>query len=205
MVYAFIAHSLLPGTCRVLYSTTFGLEDSQNIDYIPRLNGEPISKPESGKDRRVERKEQMSLVAKQVQSEFSFRKTVLGCTVEDDMRRHSIEDPSGNTVTGCFRLSAGEPFVTEKIVVWQGLGNFGLSLVCEKHENRLQAEAVLKLLARYSQEHMKALDQPHETLLKADKMAAIVHHILPQGRLLFMNHTVTRQLEKELENMISAK
>ncbi|XP_071949279.1 AP-5 complex subunit sigma-1-like [Antedon mediterranea] len=206
MVYAFIAHSLLPGTCRVLYSTTFGLEDSQTVNYISRPSDvDSESKHDTGKDCRVERKEQMSSVARQVQSEFSFRKAVLGCSVEDDMLRHSIEDPTVKSISGCFRLPAGDPFVTEKIVLWQGIGNLGLSLVCEKYENRLQAEAILKLLARYLQEHLKALDQPQEILLKMDKVAAIVHHILPQGQLLFMNNTVVKQIEKELDNMINSK
>ena len=79
-------------------------------------------------------------------------------------------------------------------------------LVCELDENRLLAEMVLATLVRLIQEHVTAMEQKNaEIILKAEKMAAILHHFLPNGQLLFMNHKLTAQCEKQLEKTLAAK
>ena len=220
MVYAFIIHTLNPpagaGICRVLYSCLFGIEDMpvgtmNPADDQTKLSPSvkvPLSQQMS--DLRTIRKEQLAQVARQVQSEFSFRKAVavVGDYVEPGTSMHSITgltDDSSRFEYGMFRLSAGDPFQTEKITVWLGLGNIGLALVCEKSENRPLAESTLKLLARFLQDYVQAITQPVELLTKGDRVAIIVHQFLPSGRLLFMNYAVIKQLEKDMDNLLRGK
>lgn len=112
------------------------------------------------------------------------------------------DDTLPDLEVGCIRLPVGNPFSVERIALWLGAGNTGFSLVCEKSENRLLAENVLKILIRFIQEHVRVLNQPSEARLKSDRIALILSRFLPNGNLLFMNHRVVRQLEKEVENLM---
>ncbi|XP_022086649.1 AP-5 complex subunit sigma-1-like [Acanthaster planci] len=210
MVYAFIIHTLNPSVeaeaCRVLYACTFGSEDS--LDDPAEL---PLSSNTSDQviDRRTFKKEQLALVGRQVQSEYSFRRSACSRDQSEQVAGGlslavSLDD-AGQWDVGFFRLLAGDPFRMEKVVVWLGLANIGLALVCERSENRLLAESTLKLLLRYLQEHVQAATQPAELLTRGDRVAIIVHQFLPSGRLVFMNYAVIRQLEKDMENLLRGK
>ena len=137
-----------------------------------------------------------------VHSEYQFRRAVQSRTVEDDIQRMGNDDTLPDFEFGCIRLPEGNPFLVERVAFWMGAGNTGFTLVCEKSENRLLAENVLKILIRFIQEHIRVLNQPSEARLKSDKIALILSRFLPNGNLLFMNHRVVRQLEKEVENLM---
>ncbi|XP_078382761.1 AP-5 complex subunit sigma-1-like isoform X4 [Oculina patagonica] len=181
MVYAFLVHSLVPGPCRVLYSSSFVHE----------------SPPDgvASEDERARRKEQLLQVAQRVQSEYSFRYVASG--------NDSQEDFSGLSSTD--ELSSGNPYQVERVVLWKGLANSGFTLVCEKDENRLIAENILDLIIRHLQEYCQIILNPSEAILKVDKVAAIIHQFLPNGQLLFMNNRYLRQVEKELEQVMNLK
>lgn len=198
MVYAFIIHTLPPDTCRVLFSCTFGLEDAGVDDHRIENEGDVT-------EMRTLRKEQMALVARQVQSEFSFQKAVSERVTYNDGLSNGQEDWMRDAELGMFRLAAGDPFKTEKIAVWLGAGKTGFILVCETHENRLQVENQLRLLVKNLQEHVKAVRQPIEVLEKGDRVMAVLHHFLPSGHIIFMNHALIKQTEKELDIALRMK
>ncbi|XP_062577874.1 AP-5 complex subunit sigma-1-like [Saccostrea cucullata] len=189
MVYAFVIHTLLPGPCRVLYHNVYG----QDVTYTEEIDDT------THKNRR---RDDIQLIANEVHSEYQFRKAVLSRTVEDDIQRMGNDDTLPEFEFGCVRLPEGNPFVVERIALWLGAGNTGFTLVCEKSENRLLAENVLKILIRFIQEHVRVLNQPSEARMKSDKIALILSRFLPNGHLLFMNHRVVRQLEKEVESLM---
>lgn len=192
MVYAFLIHSLAPGPCRILCCSVF------THDSLP--DGVIIQ------DERESRKEQLLQVAQRVQSEYSFRYVALGGTSHEDLSGlASTDELLSNLKTGFFRLSQGTPFAVERIALWKGLANCGFTLICEKDENRLVAENVLNLIIRHLQEYCQILLQPSEAILKADKVTAVTHQLLPEGQLLFMNNRFLRQVEKELEQVVNAK
>lgn len=211
MVHTFFVQTLSPGTCRLLHTSHFGLENSpsQNAEAVQHVQAVHTAgastSPTTDCDSRL-RKEQISLVARQVQSECTFRKTVSDrASYPITLPGLSIDDMMYDCELGSFRLAAGDPFQTEKVAVWLAVAGTGFTLVCDKHENRQQAESILKLLARCLQEHIQALTQPENVLLKSDRVATIVHHLLPCGRLLFMNHTVIKQIERDIEIQLRAK
>ena len=79
-------------------------------------------------------------------------------------------------------------------------------LVCELDENRLLAESTLALLVRLVLDHVTSHEQKTaEVMLKAEKMAAILHQFLPNGQLLFLNHKAIAQFEKQLEKLFTGK
>ncbi|XP_054766460.2 AP-5 complex subunit sigma-1-like [Lytechinus pictus] len=198
MVYAFIIHTLPPDTCRVLFSCTFGFENA-------KLDERSIENEGAVTEMRTLRKEQMALVARQVQSEFSFQKAVSERVTYSDGLSSGQDDLLRDAELGMFRLAAGDPFKTEKIAVWLGVGKTGFILVCETHENRLQVENQLRLLVKNLQEHVKAVRQPTEVLEKGDRVMEVLHHFLPSGRIIFMNHALIKQTEKELDIAMKLK
>ncbi|XP_078586003.1 AP-5 complex subunit sigma-1-like isoform X2 [Branchiostoma floridae x Branchiostoma japonicum] len=121
------------------------------------------------------------------------------------VRRHLSQEGAVVPQTGIFQMPPGEPFGTKVFTVWQTAANCGLALVCENHENRQQAAATLSQIFRLLRQHLRVLTQPEEVLQKADRVAAILHHFLPQGQLLFLNSRAVRHKEKELELMLSGK
>lgn len=78
-------------------------------------------------------------------------------------------------------------------------------LICEVDENRIQAENVLSLIIKHIIEHVIiTIDQKvAEIMLKGEKVSAILHIFLPNGQILFMNHKLIRQLEKQLETVLN--
>ena len=125
-------------------------------------------------------------------------------TIEDDIQALNQEDQLPEFELGFFRLKAGQPFTDDKVVVWFGAGNTGFTLILHKEENRILAENVLKLLIRYFQEYLRVLNQPAEAALKADRVCLILHKLLPDGALVFMNHRVIRAIERELEILMKS-
>ncbi len=218
MVHAFIIHTMSTGTCRVLHTSHFGLENmsGDNTEVVqqdqPHLS-QPQNTGASAKNTsqaeinpRLLRKEDTSLIARQAHSEYTFRKAVSERTAYSvTMPGMSVEDMMFGAEIGSFRLAAGDPYPTERIAIWLGVAGTGFTFVCDKHENRQQAESVLKLLARYLQEHAQALTTPENIMLKSDRVATVVHYFLPCGRLLFMNHTMIKQIEKDMEIQLRAK
>lgn len=63
----------------------------------------------------------------------------------------------GEAEFGVLRLSAGEPFPVERVVLWLGVQNLAFSLVCDMHENLLLAEGTLRNLARHCMEELRLL------------------------------------------------
>jgi AP-5 complex subunit sigma-1 len=106
----------------------------------------------------------------------------------------------------CTRIYPGDPFLSAKVVTWTVVEECAYVLVCELDENRLLAETVLALLTRLIREHVTSLEQKNaEILLKCEKTGAILHHFLPSGQLLFMNHRLVAQYERQLEKTLAAK
>ncbi|XP_060075516.1 AP-5 complex subunit sigma-1-like [Ylistrum balloti] len=187
MVNAFIIHTLLPGPCRVLY---------QQVYHVAEIDTTATKSSDS--DFRILRKQKIQEVASEVHSEYQFRRAVSNRTVEQDLQRLNNEDTLPEMEHGFLRL----PAMDSMIAVWQGTGNTCCTLVCSETENRMLAENVLKLLLRFLQEHLRLLHQPVEVVNKPDKVAIVLNRFLPNGQLLFMNHRMVRQLEKEMDTLM---
>ncbi|XP_064603612.1 AP-5 complex subunit sigma-1-like [Liolophura sinensis] len=199
MVCAFIIHTLLPGTCRVLYSRRFAVEFSCQVEFVKE---DATARKMSSTDIRQREKRTVERIAATVHSEYQFRRAVAGSFVEDDMQRFNNEESLPDFEYGIIRLPAGKFFQDDKSAVWLGAGNSGFTMVCDKGENLMMAESVLKLVVRFLQEHTRILGQQTENLLKCDRITMVVEQFLPNGILLFMNHRVIRQMEKELETLM---
>ncbi|WAR22604.1 AP5S1-like protein [Mya arenaria] len=194
MVYAFLIHTLFPGQTKVLFYQIFGSDTSGSSTVASDTNG--------SSNKRQKCKTDIEYVASQVHSEFQFRRSVAGRTVDDDIQALNQEEQLPQFELGFLRLPVGAPFADDKIVVWLGAGNTCFTLVCYKQENRTLAEHVLKTLIRHLQDYLRVLNQPAEASLKADRVCLILNRFLPDGALVFMNHRVVRGIERELEVLI---
>ena len=203
MVYAFLIHTLLPGPCRILYSATYDNDEIAQIGNGSAQTAEIPSDSERSPDiMRSLRKQALQEVAESVQSAYEFRRTVSGRSIEQDLNRLQNEDILPDFELGFLRLPADELYHREKVAVWLCAANCGFSLVCHKHENRVVAENVLKLIIKYLQEHLRILNQPTESLRKGDRVELVLGKFLPRGQLLFLNSRVVRQYEKELDSVM---
>ncbi len=124
MVYALVIHTLNPsagaGMCRVLYSCVFGSDGtldhfvSTKADMEVQTGSSPASSvtlSQQVNDMRMVRKEQLALVARQVQSEYSFRKAVNAVDhAEQDTSFSGLLDDPSQFEHGMFRLKGGDPF-----------------------------------------------------------------------------------------------
>lgn len=191
MVRCFLIHTVCgvsalgPGDSRVLYSRTFGPNESE-------LNQEL-----SSEERRLLQKERVSVVARQVRSAVSLSRDASG--------RQLVEVVPGEEAlalqeadSGVVRLRAGQPFSEEMSALWLGVLNVGFTLVCEPHDNLLLAEGTLRTLTRLCVEHLHMLGQGSEVLLKSNRIDFLLSRLLPHGQLLFLNHKFAQSLEKEV-------
>lgn len=193
MVHAFLIHTLRApqaedsGLCRVLYSCVFGAENSPDD---PR--------PHGAERDRLQRKEQILAVARQVESMCRLQQQASGRPPADLQPQPSEEPmPLHEAPRGAFRLAAGDPFWEPRTVVWLGVLSLGFALVLDAHENLLLAENTLRLLARLLLDHLRLLSAGTNLLLRADRIEGILTRFLPHGQLLFLNDQFVQSLEKE--------
>ncbi len=197
--------SVVPGPCRVTYSSVFGQETTLNSDVSETATGDNTGSthPDSGETQRTQRKEQLHAIAEEIQSEYGFRASTANRSYDLELQTLLSEGTLPEFEIGYFRVPPdSEEFCfmpREKIVVWLAALNCGFSLICDPSENRMLAENVLKLLIKYIQDYCRVLSEPQNVLMKPDRVALIQNQFLPDGKLLFMNHRVIRQYEKELE------
>lgn len=191
MVRCFLIHTVCgvsalgPGDSRVLYSRTFGPNESEQNQEL------------SSEERRLLQKERVSIVARQVRSAVSLSRDASG--------RQLVEVVPGEEAlalqeadSGVVRLRAGQPFSEEMSALWLGVLNVGFTLVCEPHDNLLLAEGTLRTLTRLCVEHLHMLGQGSEVLLKSNRIDFLLSRLLPHGQLLFLNHKFAQSLEKEV-------
>ena len=201
MVYAFMIQTVLPGPCRVLYSNTYipdhvasSTKDKQGDNTEPDGDCANV---------RATRKERLLSVAEEIQSEYGFRVATSNRSYDMELQTMLSEGTLPDFEIGFFRLSPdSEDICTsneEKVVVWLAALNCAFSLICDENENRIVAENVLKLLIKYLQDYCRILGEPNNAFRRPDRVALIENQFLPNGKLLFMNHRVIRQFEKELE------
>lgn len=198
MVHGFLIHTLGSGLdgsqslCRVLYSRTFSFEifDDQAEDQRER-------DPER---ERLRRKEQILTVARQVQMSCALLRQASGKPVVESALQPPLDEPFSlqDADFGVFGLSPGDPFNTQKTVLWMGVLSIGFALICDADENLVLAENTLRMLVRFLVDALKLLSQSSDVVLKSDKAEILLNTFLPHGQLLFLNHQFVQALEKEL-------
>uniref|UniRef100_A0A1B6HXB6 Uncharacterized protein n=1 Tax=Homalodisca liturata TaxID=320908 RepID=A0A1B6HXB6_9HEMI len=84
-------------------------------------------------------------------------------------------------------------------VVWEGVPGIGFSLIFEKDGNMLHAQNVLDLIVSELEKHIQLVSYPSIAVKTLDTIALIVDKFLPGGQLLFLNSTLVKNLERQLE------
>lgn len=202
MVYAFMIQTVLPGPCRVLYSNTYIPDPVASSTKYKQSDNTEIGDSDCA-NVRATRKEKLLSVAEEIQSEYGFRVATSNRSYDLELQTMLSEGTLPDFEIGFFRLSPDSEDIyatnEEKVVVWLAALNCAFSLICDENENRVVAENVLKLLIKYLQDYCRILGEPNNALARPDRVALIENQFLPNGKLLFMNHRVIRQFEKELQ------
>ncbi|XP_023662605.1 AP-5 complex subunit sigma-1 [Paramormyrops kingsleyae] len=193
MVKCFLIHTLCPVSTlsakesRILYCRVF-----EPMDQLSGMNTDII--PE---EKRLLEKEKLATIARQVQSTCSLWREARG--------QPSVEPVLGEEAraleeadSGMLRLPVGDPFPEEHFLLWLGVHALGFSMVCQADDNLLLAEGTLRSLASHCLESLRLLAPGSEVLLKSDRIEALLHHLVPHGQLLFINHRFAQSLDKEL-------
>ncbi|XP_062992064.1 AP-5 complex subunit sigma-1 isoform X2 [Elgaria multicarinata webbii] len=193
MVHAFLIHTLCcrpgdeAGHCRVLYSRVFGPDGFED------------ARCQSQEKERLCRKEQILVVARQVESTCKLYQPASGKPHSEHLAQMPDEPVSlQDAPSGVFRLPPGDPFREDKAVLWLGVQCLGFALVCDPHENLMLAESTLRLLVKTLLDHLKLLSSGSDVLLKADRTEVVLGKFLPHGQLLFLNDQFVLGLEREL-------
>lgn len=84
-------------------------------------------------------------------------------------------------------------------VVWQGVPGIGFSLICEKECNVLQAQSGLDFIVSELEKYLQLLSYPTSISKTIDSVALIVEQCLPGGQLLYLNSSLVKCIEKQLE------
>lgn len=84
-------------------------------------------------------------------------------------------------------------------VVWQGVPGIGFSLICEKESNILHAQSGLDFIVSELEKYLQLLSYPNSISKTIDSVALIVEQCLPGGQLLYLNSSLVKCIEKQLE------
>ncbi|ELT87105.1 hypothetical protein CAPTEDRAFT_220165 [Capitella teleta] len=197
MVHSFMIHTILPGDLKILYA----------YHYSPCLVNDNTSTSESADLKRAQLKRVQRQVALEVQSQFAFQSSVSGKSYEEDLQKISNEGAIPTLELGYHRLKncvddprdVPDERSQEKVVLWMAALNCAFVMVMEPLENRMNAERVLKMLISQLHQRCHVFLRPNEISNKIDIIDFVLEQFMPSGTLLFMNHRVVRQFEKELE------
>lgn len=183
MVYAFLIQSVAAKDCNsaILYSEVFGA--SMYLDF-PKAEQQKL------------REKHLKQIAARVNSEFRFKRACNLELVIDSANSDSRQ--TGMLESGVFRLPVGKPLPTEKHVIWQVSESCGFTIILSPDENKALAENILDIIIKYLRQIFKSFDQYSELMENMDKIASVLHYFLPNGQLIFMNHRLMQQLEKEM-------
>ncbi|XP_076449205.1 AP-5 complex subunit sigma-1-like [Babylonia areolata] len=214
MVLAFVITTLTGDKPVVLYHQIYGRITNMSCGE-GRTNTEQNKVEDSDRERQCKlNKQHITRVAERVHSEYQFRREANSLTQEEDIQRLNNDDTLPDFEMGHFRVqtpaisSAGDPdkeyVKTFQHVTWMGAALAGFILLCESCENRVLCGQVLKLIVRFLQEHVRVLNHPSEIVNRLERVSEVLERVLPDGNLLFMNHRVVRQIEKELETVMKA-
>jgi len=214
MVYAFFIQSVHPTFCQVLHSQLYKNEnclDSENENDEDSTSGKPMS--------REKRKEALQKVAERVAAEYEFlrEKQRYSVAKEKGQKMESLEVAEFDELrfrtdgilpdleTGMFLLNSRiQPhFEMDKHVLWCAALNTAFVLILESKENRVLANIILKFLTKYLQDYVQAITNPKEILQKPDVIINILQCVMPEGQLRFVNHKIMKEIEKDLEKIIS--
>lgn len=193
MVYAFLMQ-ILPShgggneKIKMVYSEVFGT--GMNMDA-------PVE------EQRQLREDQLVFISARVCSEFIFKKA--SSTSTGDETASSESKLLSSIEAGVFRLPKDKPLPVEKHVIWQAISNIGFAMVLSSEENKALAENVMNVIVQYILQMFRSADSLEEMVLNPDKIATVLHVFLPNGQILFMNHRVVKQLEKEINQILNEK
>lgn len=84
-------------------------------------------------------------------------------------------------------------------VIWQGVPGIGFSLVCEKECNILHAQSVLDVIVSELEKYLLLLSYPTSVAKTIDSVALVVDLCIPGGQLLYLNSSLMKCIEKQLE------
>lgn len=84
-------------------------------------------------------------------------------------------------------------------VVWQGVPGIGFSLICEKECNILHTQSGLDFIVSQLEKYLQLLSYPTSISKTIDSVALIVEQCLPGGQLLYLNSSLVKCIEKQLE------
>lgn len=99
---------------------------------------------------------------------------------------------------GCFIEKNWKPDLKFS-VVWKGFAGVGFSLICSESENLTHAQSVLDLIITELEKFLKLVSYPLITTKSLDAVAVIVDYLLPGGQLLFLNSSMIKSFEKQIE------
>ena len=206
MVHAAFIQTLKTGQWKVLYShfygpglsPEYGNEDAEISEYFINQNKEADDNCEAS-DIRRKRHEICKLVCTEVQKAYC-----------DRVRAYKINDTE---VLEAINLGKPVPYqwgyktvmADERdrsggfTVVWLGALNCAVSLVCDRSENLMALENILKLLVKYLQNYCYIWTKTQELIHIVDHVTTVFEVFLPMGQTLILNHRWVRQKEKELD------
>eukprot|EP00047_Mylnosiga_fluctuans_P007040 m.250730 g.250730 ORF g.250730 m.250730 type:complete len:196 (+) comp16865_c0_seq1:30-617(+) len=189
MVFGVLVVSLQPSeTPAIVFSSIFSSEFGQGEDDAALQAA------------RVARKSALSQVVSRLYSESVFKRSLLSGPAPPLAPGQSVFDLPHYHDGGVFRLPAGSPFSTRKLVLWERIINCVCVFICDPDDNIALAESALSYFLKFvCAQFPRAAEQPSETLTGAEHLSTFLRMHLPHGQLLFASSTMEKQLDREAE------
>lgn len=186
MVFAFIIQTLDSQEPELVYyrfystsmGDTFSTKDSSSQDMPNFLYGTSI-----------EKKDLLHLIIKRVHMLYSLKLKQSLIPIQNEENK--------TVMKGCY---LEKNWNSERFsVVWQGVPGIGFSLVGLENENISHAQNTLDLITSELQKYLQIVSYPAVTTKVLDTVALILDCFLPGGQMLFLNSSIIKSLEKQLE------
>jgi len=150
---------------------------------------------------RVQENENIDLVLSRVTEELLFQEEVKSLVI-DQSSKVSMDPLCGTLSLSKDQLNCKFPCN----VIWETCFKCCFMLVIDKNENIALAENILKLIIRYATNIFNMIEEHEKQIrLYPERMTAVLHIFLPSGKLIFMNHRVVKQFEKDLDKILSER
>eukprot|EP01124_Arcella_intermedia_P010139 TRINITY_DN16676_c0_g1_i1.p1 TRINITY_DN16676_c0_g1~~TRINITY_DN16676_c0_g1_i1.p1 ORF type:complete len:176 (+),score=34.41 TRINITY_DN16676_c0_g1_i1:15-542(+) len=147
-------------------------------------------------------------------SKKALRRNMIVSRVEHEIairnkRRANLPNNEGKIdEEGIFWVPCGELFSHNEIVLWHQIQSVAYVLICDEHENRMQANHFLQIFPKELADYCKFNLQEEKGLeffTRLEEAFFLLQSFLPNGQLLFTTPNFIKHLRKEVETINQLK
>lgn len=195
MVRMFLACSLV-APHGALHTTSY------TTDETTETIKKSVEGPDAAERIRSQRQADVAWIADRILSEVTIS-SKMGNPKDLTYRDNTPQGFTAISDHGVFRTRPQAPFSSHMFVHWHRFSNLVIIIVRDPNENSTTVETTLSNIGDAFMKYLRrAVETPSELIMHPEKVATILHVLLPNGLLVVQSQAMTAQVSLEISEVI---